>query len=262
MEYYLLAIILISIILVIYLTRIETFTKAEINRDLTLTKRVFVNEGEKVFANELETNDLCFMNPEDNSDMVCLTDEDIRVIKNMEKDDTLFSKNKLTRSICVGEECINKDQLRNMTVFWPKGAIFSFSGNLSSIPEGWAVCNGENGTIDLRDRFIQATRDNENIDLDAGVDTINLNMENMPSHQHTFNLNNGGSGTKGDSRGLFWGKIYKKLNNGGADKQPVYKIQNPKDLDNKFGIQQNEVGGESISNLPPYYTLLFIQKIV
>lgn len=34
----------------------------------------------------------------------------------------------------------------------PSGVILSFAG--STIPDGWALCNGQNGTPDLRDKFI------------------------------------------------------------------------------------------------------------
>jgi hypothetical protein len=36
----------------------------------------------------------------------------------------------------------------------PQGAIIMWSGTLASIPSGWALCDGTNGTPDLRNRFI------------------------------------------------------------------------------------------------------------
>lgn len=36
----------------------------------------------------------------------------------------------------------------------PKGAILLWHGSIASIPAGWALCNGSNGTPDLRDKFI------------------------------------------------------------------------------------------------------------
>jgi hypothetical protein len=36
----------------------------------------------------------------------------------------------------------------------PVGCIVLWSGTLGTIPGGWALCNGSNGTPDLRDRFI------------------------------------------------------------------------------------------------------------
>jgi hypothetical protein len=36
----------------------------------------------------------------------------------------------------------------------PSGVIVMWSGSIASIPSGWALCNGSNGTPDLRDRFV------------------------------------------------------------------------------------------------------------
>lgn len=36
----------------------------------------------------------------------------------------------------------------------PAGIIAMWSGTLASIPAGWILCDGTNGTPDLRDRFI------------------------------------------------------------------------------------------------------------
>lgn len=44
----------------------------------------------------------------------------------------------------------------------PVGGIIMWSGTIASIPSGWALCNGSNGTPDLRNRFVVAA------DADAG----------------------------------------------------------------------------------------------
>jgi len=36
----------------------------------------------------------------------------------------------------------------------PTGAIIMWSGSIGSIPSGYVICNGSNGTPDLRDRFV------------------------------------------------------------------------------------------------------------
>jgi hypothetical protein len=36
----------------------------------------------------------------------------------------------------------------------PVGGIIMFSGLVASIPTGWQLCNGTNGTPDLRDKFV------------------------------------------------------------------------------------------------------------
>lgn len=36
----------------------------------------------------------------------------------------------------------------------PRGMICMWSGSATAVPAGWALCDGTNGTPDLRDRFI------------------------------------------------------------------------------------------------------------
>jgi hypothetical protein len=37
----------------------------------------------------------------------------------------------------------------------PAGIIVMWSGTLASVPTGWALCDGQNGTPDLRDKFVK-----------------------------------------------------------------------------------------------------------
>ena len=37
----------------------------------------------------------------------------------------------------------------------PSDLIVMWGGDISSIPAGWELCNGSNGTPDLRDKFIR-----------------------------------------------------------------------------------------------------------
>ena len=41
----------------------------------------------------------------------------------------------------------------------PVGTIAMWSGALDTLPEGWALCDGENGTPDLRERFVLGCND-------------------------------------------------------------------------------------------------------
>jgi len=41
----------------------------------------------------------------------------------------------------------------------PAGLIAIWTGTLASIPAGWVLCNGSNGTPDMRDKFVKAPAD-------------------------------------------------------------------------------------------------------
>jgi hypothetical protein len=71
----------------------------------------------------------------------------------------------------------------------PVGGIIMWSGTVATIPANWQLCNGTNGTPDLRDRFIVgATSD------DAGVAKTNLTGSltqsgGAASHTHSVTSN-------------------------------------------------------------------------
>ena len=86
----------------------------------------------------------------------------------------------------------------------PKGVIVMWSGAIASIPSGWALCDGSNGTPDLRDRFIGGAGQSWNpghtggshthghslsgIAVGVTVNAHTLTEAEIPSHHHRINL--------------------------------------------------------------------------
>lgn len=56
----------------------------------------------------------------------------------------------------------------------PKGVILMWSGQETNIPDGWALCDGTNGTPDLRGRFIIGFNSDYPLNSTGGSTTINL----------------------------------------------------------------------------------------
>ena len=74
--------------------------------------------------------------------------------------------------------------------FIPYGIILAWSGSIASIPTGWSICNGSNGTPDLRDYFViggGSTYTPPN--ATGGSTSVTLTSSNIPSHTHSFNTN-------------------------------------------------------------------------
>lgn len=69
----------------------------------------------------------------------------------------------------------------------PVGMIMLWHGSVASIPAGWALCNGSNGTIDLRDRFVVGAGNAYAPAATGGAGTVTLAAANMPSHNHGIN---------------------------------------------------------------------------
>lgn len=67
----------------------------------------------------------------------------------------------------------------------PPGGIIMWSGSVASIPAGWALCNGSNGTPDLRDRFVVGAGTTYTPGNTGGSATVALVEADLPSHTHT-----------------------------------------------------------------------------
>jgi len=73
----------------------------------------------------------------------------------------------------------------NATV--PSGGIIMWSGLISAIPTGWALCDGNNTTPDLRDRFIVGAGSTYSRNDTGGTNSVTLTENEMPSHNHSMN---------------------------------------------------------------------------
>jgi microcystin-dependent protein len=153
---------------------------------------------------------------------------------------------------------------------FPVGGIIMWSGTIAAIPSGWALCNGSNGTPDLRDRFIiGATQD------DAGVAKTNVTGSLtttggskdaiVVSHTHTATTS--------------------ITDSGHTHSVPTNSVTGPGNMGGGRFINGDDAGGNvnttsattgitasttvstqgssgTDANLPPYYSLAFIMKTV
>ncbi len=164
----------------------------------------------------------------------------------------------------------------------PSGVIVMWSG--TAPPAGWALCNGENGTPDLRGRFVIGTDHGSKkrlypIGSTGGKNYVQLTSDNMPPHYHEYtaivpdgtkegsNVNEGvtyinGGGTvtstvqwirnrntaKNDGYGHPWEEGL-----GSPDYHPVHKGNTA-----NTGYKGK---GNPATHLPPYYALAYIIKL-
>jgi microcystin-dependent protein len=141
----------------------------------------------------------------------------------------------------------------------PVGGIIMWSGSISSVPTGWALCNGSNGTPDLRDRFIVGAGNSYNPGNTGGANNVTLDLTQIPSHTHpvtdpghthlTANtsvaINNGGGYGAGSGSGL----------------GPIGNTTITASAFTGIGVG-NTGGGQAHENRPPYYALAFIMRTV
>src|SRR5262249_21411066 len=67
----------------------------------------------------------------------------------------------------------------------PCGTIVMWYGDAKTIPDGWALCDGSNGTPNLKDRVLVAAGGKYNPAETGGQDSVKLAVENLPAHNHT-----------------------------------------------------------------------------
>jgi len=72
-----------------------------------------------------------------------------------------------------------------MQAMLPQGVITMWSGSILSIPTGWVLCDGTNGTPDLRNRFIVGAGDDYTIGDNGGEASTTLTTAELPGHTHT-----------------------------------------------------------------------------
>ena len=117
----------------------------------------------------------------------------------------------------------------------PSGVIVMWSGAVNTIPQGWALCNGANGTPDLRDRFIVGAGSKYAVGNKGGADSVTLTVNQIPAHTHTI----------GSFQKMDWGTYNNtdQLTPGTSSKSA------------------STGGGQAHENRPPYYALCFIMKL-
>lgn len=86
----------------------------------------------------------------------------------------------------------------------PRGLISMWSGEISTIPSGWALCDGQNGTPDLRDRFTVGAGGEYNVGATGGAKTVALTEAQMPTHNHGVSASSNGAGGHNHTGGTSW----------------------------------------------------------
>ena len=125
----------------------------------------------------------------------------------------------------------------------PTGCILLWYGAANAIPSGFILCNGSNGTPDLRGKFVVGYHDG-NGDYDVGdtggAETVTLTTAQIPSHKHTTNID-GGHCIAGNGGSSF------PYGGGGSYSSTVFSMN-------------NTGGGGAHENRPPFHALCYIMK--
>jgi len=135
----------------------------------------------------------------------------------------------------------------------PPGTIVMWSGPIVDIPVGYVLCDGTNGTPDLRDRFIVGARQDS-----GGVAATNVTGAFTQSGGTAFHTHGAGSyATPPHNHGGWTGGV----NFGGGGSVTAWWLdmthQHPIPSQGAMNISGTS---DSSEHLPPYYALAYIMK--
>ena len=132
----------------------------------------------------------------------------------------------------------------------PSGCILIWSGSTGSIPSGFLLCDGTNGTPDLRNSFVLGAGNSYTVGQTGGsTDAIVVAHTHTatvtdPGHIHTLNTSNSAT-TYGGGPSIFAASV------GGQTNSAVTGIT----------VANTSTGTSGTNaNMPPYYALAYIMK--
>ena len=74
----------------------------------------------------------------------------------------------------------------NVPSAFVSGMIILWSGNTGNIPSGFVLCDGNNGTPNLTDRFVVGAGAAYSPGATGGSSSVTLSTSQLPSHNHSF----------------------------------------------------------------------------
>lgn len=147
--------------------------------------------------------------------------------------------------------------------------VLKFRGSIASIPAGWQLCDGTNGTPDLRDKFIVGAGGAYAVGETGGADSVTLTEAQMPAHTHFFNQNTNASGEHDHGiRSNHSSTQPTAARNGsfgliqdGASAAPSSTNFGGNHAHNVQGNTDSKGSSQAHENRPPYYALAYIAKV-
>jgi hypothetical protein len=138
----------------------------------------------------------------------------------------------------------------------PTGVISLWYGSIGSVPTGWYLCDGSNGTPDLRDRFVVGAGSTYSVAATGGATTATLVLNNLPAHTHTATVTD-----PGHLHTYERPSIGSAAGGGGSNAIFQYPTANTSTATTGITVSNASTGsGTSFSVLNPYYALAYIMK--
>ena len=153
----------------------------------------------------------------------------------------------------------------------PSGVIVMWSGSVASVPSGWALCDGNNSTPDLRNRFVVGAGDTYAVDATGGSANATLvsHTHTQTAHTHLIMGYTGGGLPSGSGGGYTTTVTNSNRLNAVAalaNADTSYALKGTTNAADR-GLTSSatptistEGSSATNANLPPYYALAYIMK--
>ena len=151
-----------------------------------------------------------------------------------------------------------------------QGMIILWYGNTGNIPSGFVLCDGNNGTPNLTDRFVVGAGAAYSPGASGGSSSTTLSTSQLPAHNHPASSSSSVTdpghvhSTSFDGKKYFPGGGSTSISFGGPGGYPadIFSMNSQ-----TTGISVNTTttigntgSGSAIENRPPYYALCYIMK--
>ena len=209
------------------------------------------------------------------------TELKVEIIDEMKKDikkemkdfiDDLFKEN--SKNFIKINDTINADMLQNRiigtekdcivkienngkiypNIIFTKGMIIAWFGYINQIPDKWAICDGTQGTPDLRNKFILGNSNDLKLGETGGKTEITLSKINLPK------IGKGYFSTDSHNGG------YHHSSNGFIKYQNSFSVSVKNGYDDDWGSDllidlEDGMNSSPINIMNPYYSLYYIMKL-
>ena len=235
---------------------IQTEVKNNIISDV---KNEIKSELKKDIKEELEDEIIVEMKTDIKKEMKDFTDNYFNEnSKNFIKiNDTINADKLQNRIVGTEKDCIVKienDGKIYPNIIFTKGMIIAWFGYLNQIPDKWAICDGTQGTPDLRNKFILGNSNDLKLKETGGKSEIRLSKTNLPKIGKGYFSTDSHNG------------LYHHSSNGFIKYQNSYsadiKTRSSDDWGSDLLIDlEDGMNSSPINIMNPYYSLYYIMKL-
>ena len=136
----------------------------------------------------------------------------------------------------------------------PANIIIMWSGAVVDIPNGWFLCDGQNGTPNLVDRFVVGAGSTYGLDSTGGSKdavvvshTHSISIASAGNHSHSVSGHQNASQTVGSQHGI------------GSPSSGSFALVFSGGHSHSLAVNNSGESGVD-KNMPPYYALAYIMK--